>query len=109
MEIGLFVNWLCVEAQHCQDIGDISNVFSTIVGTLVGILIGGAISWWIYNRQQKTADKQDKTLKHVEELGIKQEQILEQIQAFEEKHDNMLNDILTLDNKIDSLIEKNRN
>lgn len=67
-------------------------------------LVGGYI---IDNK--KTADKQDKTLKHVEELGIKQEQILEQIQAFEEKHDNMLNDILTLDNKIDSLIEKNRN
>lgn len=46
MEIGLlFIDWLCVEAQHCQDTGDISNVFSTIIGTLVGILIGGAISW----------------------------------------------------------------
>ncbi len=71
MEIGLlFINWLCVEAQHCQNTGDISNVFSTIVGTVVGILIGGVISWWVYNRQQKTADNQDKTLKHVEELGM---------------------------------------
>ncbi len=46
MEIGLlFINWLCVEAQQCEKIGDISNVFSTIVGTVVGILIGGVISW----------------------------------------------------------------
>ena len=92
----LFINWLYVEAQHCQDTGDISNVFSTIVGTIVEILIGSVISWWIYNRQQKTADNQDKT-KHLEELGIKQEHILEKVQAFEDKHENMLNNILTLD------------
>jgi hypothetical protein len=61
MEIGLFINWLCVEAQHCEK-RDISNVFATILGTVVGLLIGGGISWWIYNRQEKTADKQDKTL-----------------------------------------------
>jgi Na+/glutamate symporter len=108
MDIGLFVNWLCVEAQHCDKIGDISNVFSTILGTVVGLLIGGVISWWIYNRQQKTADKQDKTLKHVEELEIKQEHILEKIQAFEEKHEVMLNNILTLDKKIDSLLESKK-
>ena len=109
MEIGLlFINWLCVEAQHCQNTGDISNVFSTIVGTVVGILIGGVISWCVYNRQQKTADNQDKTLKHVEELGIKQEHILEKVQAFEKKHENMLNNILTLDKKIDSLLESKK-
>jgi hypothetical protein len=45
MEIGLLVNWLCVEAQHCNKIGDISNVFATILGTVVGLVIGGGISW----------------------------------------------------------------
>jgi LPXTG-motif cell wall-anchored protein len=104
MVIGLLVNWLCVEAQYCQT-GDISNVFSTILGTVVGLVIGGGISWWIYNRQQKTVNKQDKTLKHVEELGIKQEYILKKIKIFEEKHDKMLNNILTFDKKIDSLLE----
>ena len=42
MEIGLLVNWLCVEAQHCNKIGDISNVFATILGTVVA-LVGGYI------------------------------------------------------------------
>ena len=108
MEIGLLVNWFCVEAQHCEKIGDISNIFSTILGTVIGLVIGAGISWWIYNRQQKTADKQDKTLKHVEELGIKQEHILEKINTYEKKHDEMLNNILTLDKKIDSLLESNK-
>lgn len=108
MEIGLFVNWLCVQAQHCKETGDISNVFATTLGIVVGLLIGGVISWWIYDRQQKTADKQDKTLNHVEELVIKQEKILVKIQAFEENHDKMLNNILTLDKKIDSLLESSK-
>jgi hypothetical protein len=45
----------------------------------------------IYDRQEKTVNKQ--------------EQILEKIEAFEEKHDEMLNTILMLDKKIDSLLE----
>lgn len=108
MEIGLFVNWLCVQAQHCKEARDISNVFATILGIVVGLLIGGVISWQIYDRQQKTADKQDKTLNHVEELVIKQKKILEKIQAFEENHDKMLNNVFTLDKKIDSLLESSK-
>jgi gas vesicle protein len=93
MALELFVIWWCIEAQHCQD-EDISNVFSTIIGTVIGFVIGGIISWLIYDRQEKTANKQ--------------EQILEKIQAFEEKHDEMLNTILTLDKKIDSLLENKK-
>ncbi|HSF51655.1 MAG TPA: hypothetical protein VLA74_12915 [Nitrososphaeraceae archaeon] len=90
MTLELFVMWWCIEAQHCQG-EDISNVFSTIIGTVIGFVIGGIISWLIYDRQEKTVNKQ--------------EQILEKIQAFEEKHDEMLNTILMLDKKIDSLLE----
>lgn len=59
MELVLLVNWLCVEAQHCRETGDISNIFSTIIGTVLGILIGAFISWLVYNRQEKTANKQE--------------------------------------------------
>jgi hypothetical protein len=38
MEIELFVNWLCVEAQHRNKIEIISNVFATILDTVVGFL-----------------------------------------------------------------------
>ncbi len=65
-------------------------------------IVGGYIT------DNKTADNQDKTLKHVEELRIKQEHILEKVQAFEEKDEDMLNTILTLDKKIDSLLESKK-
>ncbi len=44
----------------------------------------------IYNRQQKTADKQDKILQNIERLEIKQEHILEKVHEFEENHDEIL-------------------
>ena len=91
MELVLLVNWLCVEVQHCRETGDISNIFSTIIGTVLGILIGAFISWLVYNRQEKTANKQ--------------EHVLQKIQEFEEKHDRILKNILRLDEKMDSLLE----
>ena len=91
MELVLLVNWLCIEAQSCKETGDISNIFSTIIGTVLGILIDAFISWLVYNRQEKTANKQ--------------EQVLEKIHEFEEKHDRILKNILKLDEKIDSLLE----
>ena len=48
------------------------------------------ISWWIYNRQQKTADKQDKILQNIERIEVKQERILEKVHEFEENHDEIL-------------------
>ena len=92
MEIALIVNWLCVEAQQCPNEGDISNVFSTIIGTVLGILIGAFISWLIYNRQEKTTKKQ--------------ERILQKIQEYEQKHDKILKNILSLDKKIRLIIRE---
>jgi Na+/glutamate symporter len=77
----------CLKGSH-----DMSNAASTWVGLIAGVLIGGAITWWIYNRQKKTSNKQDEVLMHIEEL--------------EEKHENMLEKILALDEKIDSILEK---
>jgi high-affinity Fe2+/Pb2+ permease len=68
MEIVLFVNWLCVEAQHCRETRDISNIFSTVIGTVLGILIGAFISWLVYNRQEKTANKQEHLLQKYKNL-----------------------------------------
>jgi len=42
--------------------GDLSNTAATYIGIIAGFVLGGLISWWIYNRQEKTADKQQEIL-----------------------------------------------
>jgi Na+/glutamate symporter len=44
-----------------------TNASSTYLGVIIGAILGGIISWWIYNRQQKTADKQDDLLSHIKD------------------------------------------
>jgi uncharacterized membrane-anchored protein YhcB (DUF1043 family) len=52
---------------------------STYLGIVVGALIGAIVSWWIFNRQKKTSDKQDYTLNRIEKLESYNEKLLEKI------------------------------
>jgi hypothetical protein len=97
---------------NCQKGGDLSNIAATYIGIIAGFVLAGIISWWIYNRQEKTAGKQHEILDHIVNLGEKHEHILEKhefilekIQIFEQNHEEMLNNILTIDKKINSLLE----
>jgi Na+/glutamate symporter len=112
MLIELFLIWRCIDVANCQTGGDLSNIAATYIGIIAGFVLGGIISWWIYNRQEKTAVKQQEILDHIvnleekHEISLeKHENILEKIQLFEQNHDEMLNNILTLDKKINSLLE----
>ena len=112
MLIEWFLMWHCVDVANCQKGGDLSNIAATYVGIIAGFVLGGLISWWIYNRQEKSASKQQEILDHIAKLEEKHENILEKhvliletVQTFEQNHDEMLNNILTLDKKIDSLLE----
>jgi uncharacterized membrane-anchored protein YhcB (DUF1043 family) len=71
----------------CNRNTDISNAGSTWVGLAAGIIIGVIITWWVYNRQKKTSDIQDKLLK--------------QVVALENK-------ILSLEEKIESILQKGK-
>jgi hypothetical protein len=62
-------------------------------------LVGG------YNRQQQTADKQDKILQNIEKLEIIQEHILEKVHELEANHNKMLKNIFTLEEKIGLLLD----
>lgn len=68
-----------------------TNSSSTYLGIIIGAIIGAIISWWIFNRQKKTSDKQDYTLNRIEQLEKYNEKLLEKI--------------LDLNKKIDSLLE----
>ena len=39
--------------------------FKHLSGIVIGAVIGGIISWWIYNRQNKTSEKQDLMFSHI--------------------------------------------
>jgi len=71
----------------CTKNMDISNAASTWVGLVAGIVIGLVITWWVYNRQEKTSYMQEK--------------LLGQIVTLEKK-------ILSLEEKIESMLEKGK-
>jgi hypothetical protein len=85
--------WECYNYIDCSNKVNLTNTTATIIGSVIGT-ISTIISWWIYNREQKTADKQDKILQNIERLEIKQERILEIVHEFKESHDEMLKTFL---------------
>ena len=71
-----------------------------------GGVIGGIISWWIFNRQKKTTEKQDLTLTHIKELNERHDRILKRLEESDKRHDSTLNAILDLNSKIEHIIER---
>ena len=84
------LTWGCIPELYSNCM-DMTNSSSTYLGIIAGAIIGGIISWWIFNRQKKTSDKQDYTLNRIEQLENYNEKLLEKI--------------FGLNNKIDSLLE----
>ncbi len=101
----LLVSWGCIP-ELTKDCQDMTNASSTYLGILIGAIIGGIISWWIYNRQNKTSEKQDLTLSHIKELNERHDAILKRLEQSELRHDSTLNAILELNKKIEHIIER---
>jgi gas vesicle protein len=97
--------WGCIPelSKGCKDM---TNASSTFLGIAVGALIGGIISWWIYNRQKKTTEKQDFTLSRIREIDELHEKMLERLQESEKRNDSTLNAVLELNKKIEYMIER---
>ena len=83
------LTWGCIPelSRNCMDM---TNSSSTYVGIIAGAIIGGIISWWIFNRQKKTSDKQDYTLSRIEQLENYNEKLLEKIFDLNKKIDSLL-------------------
>jgi len=96
--------WGCIPelSPTCMDM---TNASSTNLGIIIVAIIGAFISWWIFNRQEKTSVKQDYTLNRIEHLEKYNEKLLEKIKLSEERHEKLLEKILDLNRKIDSLLE----
>jgi predicted transcriptional regulator len=100
-----FYIWGCIP-EITKDCQDMTNASSTYLGIVGGAIIGAIVSWWIYNRQKKTAKIQDSTLKRIKELDESHDRILKKLEDFDIRHDITLNTIEELNKKIDSLVEK---
>ena len=101
----LQATWGCIPelSRNCQDM---TNASSTYLGIAVGAIIGGIISWWIYNRQKKTSEKQDLSLNRIKELNERHDKILKRLEQLDMRHDSALNAILELSKKIENVIER---
>lgn len=99
--------WGCIP-ELSKDCIDMTNTSSTYLSILIGAVIGAIVSWWVYNRQKKTSDKQDDVLQRVKELEESHDKVLKSIQEFESHHEKILANILNLENKIDTVIEAHK-
>jgi uncharacterized membrane protein YgaE (UPF0421/DUF939 family) len=101
----LFDVWGCIP-ELSKDCQDMTNASSTYLSILIGAIIGALISWWIYNRQKKTTEKQDFTLARIKELNERHDTMLKRLQESEKRNDSTLNAVLKLNEKIESMIER---
>jgi Na+/glutamate symporter len=101
----LLATWGCIP-ELSKDCQDMTNASSTYLGIAVGAIIGGIISWWIYNRQNKTSEKQELTLNHIKELNERHDSILKRLEQSDMRHDSTLNAILELNRKMEHIIER---
>jgi hypothetical protein len=114
MWLPILAFWGCV-VELDKTCVDMMNASSTYLSIAVGAAIGIAISWWIYNRQNKTSRQQDYILQRIKNLEEKNTKILIKLEAFAKHHDEFLNkiillneNILLIDKKIQSMTEKQK-
>ena len=85
------LTWGCIPELY-PNCMDMTNSSSTYLGILIGAIIGALVSWWIFDRQKKTSDKQDYTLNRIEQLENDNEKLLEKILDLNKKIDSLLED-----------------
>jgi cbb3-type cytochrome oxidase subunit 3 len=100
--------WGCIPeiTSNCQDM---TNASSTYIGIIIGAIIAGLITWWVYNRQNKTAKQQDKMLNKIIDLENLYIKTLERIEDLDKNHDVTLQSILKIDEKVKKILEKKEN
>jgi predicted RNase H-like nuclease (RuvC/YqgF family) len=101
----LLLMWGCIP-ELTRDCQDMTNASSTYLSIVIGAIIGGIVSWWIYNRQKKTTEKQDVTLERIKDLDERHDKILKRLEEYEKRSNSNLNRILELDKKIEHIIER---
>lgn len=99
--------WGCVP-ELANDCLDMTNSSSTYFSIVIGAIFGSIISWWIYNRQKKTSEVQDTTLKRIQDIDNRHEHMLKRIQQVEKHHQDTLDAMLKLEKRIAELLENQK-
>jgi gas vesicle protein len=84
-----------------------TNSASMYLGVLIGALIGVIISWWIYYRQKKTAEKQDEVIKKIADLEELHYTLLEKIERLDKQNEKTLRSILRMEERFEKERVKN--
>jgi predicted RNase H-like nuclease (RuvC/YqgF family) len=105
LALPILATWGCIP-ELSKDCIDMTNSSSTYLGIAVGAAIGAVISWWIYNRQNKTSLKQDHLLERINELEQKNRQILLKLESFAHHHEELLKKIFMINESILALDKK---
>lgn len=98
--------WGCMP-EFSKDCIDMSNAASTYLGIVAGAIIGGIVSWWVYNRQKKTSNTQERVLCRIEELEENHDVILKKLANFDDMHETALDAMSELNRKVDLLLNTN--
>jgi len=106
--VALFSIWGCVP-EITTNCVDMTNASSTYLGIMIGVAIGAIISWWVYNRQKKTSNKQDLVLNQIKELEESHDRLLRKIEKIEQSHERTLNHLLKLDEALREAIGRTEN
>lgn len=77
----LFIMCHCVDVANSQKDSDFSHSAVTYIVIVARFVLGGLITFWIYNRQEKTGVRQQEILDHVN-LEEKHGHILEKHEFF---------------------------
>ncbi|MDE1765115.1 MAG: LapA family protein [Thaumarchaeota archaeon] len=93
--------------EFSKDCIDMSNAASTYLGIVAGAIIGGIVSWWVYNRQKKTSNTQERVLCRIEELEENHDVILKKLANFDDMHETALDAMSELNRKVDLLLNTN--
>ncbi|OLC33059.1 MAG: hypothetical protein E6K87_03850 [Thaumarchaeota archaeon] len=101
----LFSIWGCIP-EISKDCTDMTNASSTYLGIIAGTIIGAVISWWIYYRQKKISQMQDRILSRIKELEESHGEILKKLADFDDKHEKAFDAIHELGSNIDSVLKK---
>src|SRR5215467_8263740 len=99
--------WGCIPELSKQCV-DMTNSSSTYLGIVAGALIGGIITWWIYNRQNKTSKQQESILHKINKLEEGNRKILIHLELTAKKSGELLERIISLDQNLIELDKKIR-